>query len=94
MKTRREVTGISLTSSGSSPGNHEDCTGIDPQPEPGRYLDPFLLVVVYCALRGGESQGLVVGTAAGWWTFVQIVAVIEMIFWLARPAGNKPARGS
>ncbi len=34
--------------------------------EPGRYLDPFLLVVVYCALRGGEGQGLVAGVAAGW----------------------------
>jgi rod shape-determining protein MreD len=34
--------------------------------EPGRYLDPFLLVVVYCALRGGEGQGLLAGAAAGW----------------------------
>lgn len=34
--------------------------------EPGRYLDPFLLVVVYCALRGGETQGVLAGTAAGW----------------------------
>jgi len=34
--------------------------------EPGRYLDPFLLVVVYCALRGGEGQGLLSGVAAGW----------------------------
>jgi len=34
--------------------------------EPGRYLDPFLLVVVYCALRGGEGQGLLAGVAAGW----------------------------
>jgi rod shape-determining protein MreD len=34
--------------------------------EPGRYLDPFLLVVVYSALRGGEGQGLLAGTAAGW----------------------------
>jgi rod shape-determining protein MreD len=34
--------------------------------EPGRYLDPFLLVVVYCALSGGEGQGLLAGTAAGW----------------------------
>jgi rod shape-determining protein MreD len=34
--------------------------------EPGRYLDPFLLVVVYCALRGGEGQGLLAGMAAGW----------------------------
>ena len=34
--------------------------------EPGRYLDPFLLVVVYCALKGGEGQGLLAGVAAGW----------------------------
>jgi rod shape-determining protein MreD len=34
--------------------------------EPGRYLDPFLLVVVYCALRGGEGQGMLAGAAAGW----------------------------
>jgi rod shape-determining protein MreD len=34
--------------------------------EPGRYLDPFLLVVVYCALMGGEGQGLLAGTTAGW----------------------------
>jgi rod shape-determining protein MreD len=34
--------------------------------EPGRYLDPFLLVVVYGALRGGEGQGLLAGVAAGW----------------------------
>ena len=34
--------------------------------EPGRYLDPFLLVVVYCALRGGETHGMLAGAAAGW----------------------------
>jgi rod shape-determining protein MreD len=34
--------------------------------EPGRYLDPFLLVVVYCALRGGETHGTLAGFAAGW----------------------------
>jgi rod shape-determining protein MreD len=33
---------------------------------PGRYLDPFLLVVVYCALVGGETQGMLAGAAAGW----------------------------
>jgi rod shape-determining protein MreD len=32
----------------------------------GRVVDPFLLVVVYCALRGGETQGMVTGLAAGW----------------------------
>lgn len=34
--------------------------------EPGRYLDPFLLVVVYCALTGGETHGMLAGMAAGW----------------------------
>lgn len=34
--------------------------------EPGRYLDPFLLVVVYCALSGGEIHGMLAGMAAGW----------------------------
>jgi rod shape-determining protein MreD len=33
---------------------------------PGRYLDPFLLVVVYCALAGGETHGMLAGGAAGW----------------------------
>jgi rod shape-determining protein MreD len=31
-----------------------------------RVLDPFLLVVVYCGLSGGEVQGMLAGTAAGW----------------------------
>lgn len=34
--------------------------------EPGRYLDPFLLVVVYCALSGGETHGMLAGMGAGW----------------------------
>jgi rod shape-determining protein MreD len=33
---------------------------------PGRYIDPFLLVVVYCALVGGEIHGMLAGVAAGW----------------------------
>ncbi|HSD65101.1 MAG TPA: rod shape-determining protein MreD [Vicinamibacteria bacterium] len=33
---------------------------------PGRYLDPFLLVTVYCALSGGETHGMLAGAAAGW----------------------------
>ena len=41
-------------------------------PAPGRYLDPFLLVVVYCALAGGETHGMLAGAAAGW---VQDVAL-------------------
>lgn len=35
-------------------------------PVPGRFLDAFLLVVVYCALSGGETHGMLAGLAAGW----------------------------
>jgi len=34
--------------------------------DPGRLFDPFLLVVVYCALVGGETHGMLAGAAAGW----------------------------
>jgi rod shape-determining protein MreD len=34
--------------------------------EPGRYVDPFLLVVVYCGLTRGETHGMLAGMAAGW----------------------------
>ncbi len=33
---------------------------------PGRLFDPFLLVVVFCALIGGETHGMLAGVAAGW----------------------------
>ena len=29
-------------------------------------FDPFLLVVVYCGLTGGETHGMLAGAAAGW----------------------------
>lgn len=32
----------------------------------GRVVDPFLLVVVYCGLRGGETHGMLAGLSAGW----------------------------
>ncbi len=35
-------------------------------PGPGRLFDPFLLTVVYCALVGGETHGMLAGAAAGW----------------------------
>jgi rod shape-determining protein MreD len=35
-------------------------------PWPGRLLDPFLVVVVYCGLTGGETHGMLAGAAAGW----------------------------
>ena len=33
---------------------------------PGRFLDPFLLLVVYAALAAGDTRGMLAGTAAGW----------------------------
>jgi rod shape-determining protein MreD len=35
-------------------------------PGHARILDPFLIVLVYCALIGGEMQGMLAGGAAGW----------------------------
>ena len=35
-------------------------------PDHGRIVDPFLLVVVYCGLVGGETHGMLAGVAAGW----------------------------
>ena len=31
-----------------------------------RVFDPFLLVVVYCGLKGGETHGMLAGVVAGW----------------------------
>ncbi len=35
-------------------------------PAHARIFDPFLLVVVYCGLTGGETHGMLAGAAAGW----------------------------
>jgi rod shape-determining protein MreD len=35
-------------------------------PSEVRIVDPFLVVVVYCALTGGETHGMLAGAAAGW----------------------------
>ncbi len=35
-------------------------------PGPGVLFDPFLLVLVYCALVGGETHGMLAGLTAGW----------------------------
>jgi rod shape-determining protein MreD len=35
-------------------------------PGQARVFDPFLLVVVYCGLTGGETHGMLAGAAAGW----------------------------
>lgn len=35
-------------------------------PGEARIIDPFAIVVVYCALSGGETHGMLAGAAAGW----------------------------
>lgn len=35
-------------------------------PSQARVFDPFLLVLVYCALTEGETHGMLAGMAAGW----------------------------
>jgi len=35
-------------------------------PAQARILDPFLLVVIYCALTWGETYGMLAGATAGW----------------------------
>jgi rod shape-determining protein MreD len=35
-------------------------------PSWARVFDPFLLVVVYCGLKGGETHGMLAGMVAGW----------------------------
>lgn len=35
-------------------------------PAAARLVDPFLLVLVYCGLTGGETHGMLAGAAAGW----------------------------
>jgi rod shape-determining protein MreD len=35
-------------------------------PAQARLFDPFLLVVIYCGLTGGEMHGMLAGAAAGW----------------------------
>jgi rod shape-determining protein MreD len=35
-------------------------------PGHARILDPFLIVLVYCGLTGGEMYGILAGAAAGW----------------------------
>lgn len=46
----------------------------------------YTALAVLCAMTAAFA-----GTAAGIWSFVQIVAVIELIYWMARPAGKSPA---
>ena len=48
----------------------------------------YTALAVLCAMTGA-----VVGTTAGLLSFVQIAAVIEFIYWIARPMGKSQAKG-
>ncbi len=48
----------------------------------------YAALAVLCALTAA-----VVGTAAGLWSFIQVVAVIEFIYWIASPRGKSQVRG-
>jgi hypothetical protein len=41
-----------------------------------RFFDPFLLVLVYCGLTGGETHGMLAGAAAGWVQDIQFGGTI------------------
>jgi hypothetical protein len=47
----------------------------------------YTALVVLCVLAAAFT-----GTAAAIWSFVQIVAVIELIYWIASPTENDAAR--
>lgn len=53
-------------------------------PAPARIVDPFLLVIVYCALTGGELQGMLTGGVAGWVQDVQFGGSVLGLIGLTR----------
>lgn len=53
-------------------------------PAQARLVDPFLLVLVYCALMGGETFGMLAGGAAGWVQDVQFGGTVLGLSGLTR----------
>ena len=45
----------------------------------------YTAVAILCT-----TVATVVGSSAGVWTMVQIIAVVELIYWIARPLGASP----
>ena len=50
-------------------------------------LEVYLALAVLCGLTAA-----LVGPGAGLWTFVQIVAVVELIYWTGRRHRRAPAQ--
>lgn len=50
-------------------------------------------ILIYAALAVlCTVTAAIVGAAAGLWSFVQIVAVVELINWTAQPDQKRPAK--
>ena len=54
----------------------------------GERLLIYTALAVLCAMTAAFA-----GTSAAIWSVIQIVAVIELIYWIARPVGKTPAEG-
>lgn len=48
----------------------------------------YTALAVLCVMTAAFAGG-----AAGFWSFVQVAAVIELIYWMARPAEKTAAKG-
>jgi hypothetical protein len=48
----------------------------------------YMALAVLCAMTATFAGG-----AAAFWSFVQVAAVIELIYWIARPEGHRTAKG-
>ncbi len=55
-----------------------------------RVKERFVIYAALALLCGLTAA--FIGTAAGLWSFVQVVAVIEFIYWIAKPNSNTPAK--
>ena len=48
----------------------------------------YTALAVLCVMTAAFA-----GSAAAFWSFLQVAAVIELIYWIARPATNGAAKG-
>ena len=56
-----------------------------------KWGERFLIYAALAVLCGMTAA--FAGTAAAVWSFVQVAAVIELIYWIARPAAKTAAKG-
>ncbi|WP_153239446.1 hypothetical protein [Halioglobus maricola] len=48
----------------------------------------YMALAVLCVMTAAFA-----GTAAAVWSFMQVVAVIELIYWIARPVAKTQVKG-